>query len=121
MTKGAISMTAQQCKTTLTIDDNDHNCLAFSLPSGEKRLDLDDETNEQQILDLFNSILSSLIENDIIFELEVPESKKGSLYDEVANAYISQLNEELNRVKDKMEKYNISPNRNKAATSSEQD
>lgn len=114
-------MTAQQYKTILTVDDNNHNCLVFSLPSGEKRLDLDDETNEQQILDLFNSILSSLIENDILFELEVPEKKRGSLYDEVASAYITQLNEELNRVKNKMNKYNISQGKNKAATSPEQD
>lgn len=102
MTREDTFMTAQKLNATLEKSEEGANSLNFELPSGTKRLNLDDETNEAQVKELFNTLLTDLLEEEFEFCPVIPEDRKADLYGEVSSAYISQLNQEIARVRSKM-------------------
>ena len=100
-------MTAQIVKASLVLDDGGHNLLRFDVDGADQELDLDDETNEEQIKNLFDSLLMRMIDDQIQVVVDIPEERAHDLYGEVCTAYIEQLNIELARVQSKMNSFGL--------------
>lgn len=100
-------MTAQIVKASLVLDDDGHNLLRFDVDGTKQDLDLDDETNEEQIKNLFDSLLMRMIDEEIQVAVDIPDERSHDLYGEVCTAYIEQLNIELARVQSKMNSFGL--------------
>lgn len=107
LTKGVTFMTAQIVKASLVLDDDGHNLLRFDVGGTNQDLDLDDETNEEQIKNLFDALLMLMVDEEIQVTADIPEERARDLYGEVCTAYIEQLNTELGRVQSKMNSFGL--------------
>lgn len=108
MMREAIFMTVQVVKAVLTQRENGNNILRFNIGGADQDLNLDDETNEEQVKSVFDALLAQMVNEDIQVVADIPEERVHDLYGEVCAAYVTQLNTELSRVQSRMNSLGLS-------------
>lgn len=110
-------MTALIVKASLVLDDDGHNLLRFDIDGAKQDLNLDDETNEDQIKNLFDALLTQMVEKEVQVVSDIPEERTHDLYGEVCTAYIARLNTELGRVRSRMKSFGLCAHKDEESTS----
>lgn len=105
-------MTVQIVKAALFQRDDGDNILRFNIGGTNQDLNLDDETNEEQVKQVFDALLAQMVNEDIQVVADIPEERTRDLYGEVCAAYITQLNTELGRVQSRMNSLGLSKREN---------
>lgn len=85
-------------------EEPDKDILAFIFEDGEQKINLNTETCQGEIKEVFSKLLRLCIENDISLDFKVDEgygSGRG-LYIDVCSEYIKELQKELNIVKERL-------------------
>ena len=101
-------MTVQVVKAVLTQREDGNNILRFNIGGADQDLNLDDETNEEQVKSVFDALLAQMVNDDIQVVADIPEERVHELYGEVCAAYVTQLNTELSRVQSRMNSLGLS-------------
>ena len=86
----------------LLIADNEKDSLIFKIDEKNPnafQINLNSDSNQMQIKEVFSKLLEILIEQDIVLELVVDANYTKGLYKDVCKEYIKELNAEIENVK----------------------
>lgn len=86
------------------MEKDDVDCLVFKFESESMEVNLNDVSGQQDMKKVFSEILRMLCDNDIQLSLEVVEGYNRNLYKEVCSEYINDLNVEIKKVREEIEK-----------------
>ncbi len=85
---------------------SDADVLIFDLDDENKEkytVDLNSSSSQSSLKQVFSKLLNILLKEDIKLELEIDKDYKKGLYKDVCTEYISDLNQEILRVKEMMQ------------------
>ena len=83
------------------LTDNNVDYLEFTLSDGPHRVNINDSNNQLDLKNVFNKMIEMVYVSDVeIMPLDVDESCKGGLLEEVFKEYVQDLSGELNQVRD---------------------
>ena len=86
------------------MEDTNDDILAFMFDNAESVIHLNTDSCQIELKDIFSKLLTLCIENDIILNLIVADNYSRGLYKDVCTEYISELQRELDNVKDAIRK-----------------
>ena len=88
----------------LFAEGEDEDILAFCFAEGEGRISLNSDSSQVQMMEVFSKLVYLCINNDVELSLEIEEGYKRSLYKDVCQEYVRELQRELNNVTEKVRK-----------------
>lgn len=92
---------SQEIKVLLH-EDNEKDILTFLFEEREIGVNLNEVDGQQDLKDVFSTLLHLLEKQEIGLVLEIDSQYKKGLYIEVCNEYIQDLNRELQQVRTEM-------------------
>lgn len=90
-------------KVTLLEKDGE-DVLSFLFDEEEGIIELNSDSFQEQMKKVFSNLLKLTLENDVLLDFVVCEGYTRGLYKEVCEEYIKDLQEELDKIKDKIRK-----------------
>ena len=86
----------------LFAEGEDEDILAFCFAEGEGRISLNSASSQVQMMEVFSKLVYLCINNDVELSLEIEEGYKRSLYKDVCQEYVRELQREMNNVREKI-------------------
>lgn len=86
----------------LFAEGEDEDILAFCFAEGEGRISLNSDSSQVQMMEVFSKLVYLCINNDVELSLEIEEEYKRSLYKDVCQEYVRELQREMNNVREKI-------------------
>lgn len=86
-----------------TKDTND-DILAFMFDNAKSIIHLNTDSCQIELKEVFSKLLTLSLENDVILNLIIEDGYNRGLYKDVCTEYISELQRELDNVKDSIRK-----------------
>lgn len=98
--KGKVFM-KQEVIDVILDEKEDKDILSFMIDGEDNKylIDLNDDSSQLKIKEVFSKILEKLIDNDIILNFKCRDGYTKGLYIDVCREYIKDLNEEIRKVK----------------------
>ena len=89
-------------KVRLFAEGSDNDIMAFCFDDGEGRINLNSDSCQGQIKEVFARLARLCINNDVYLALEIDEDYSRSLYKDVCLEYIQELQREVDNIKGKI-------------------
>ena len=100
--RGKIFMNQITLNVKLFANGPDEDILAFLFEDAESRVNLNTDSCQAELKDVFSRLIKLSLNNDVSFNLIIEDSYGRGLYKDVCTEYIAELQRELDSVKDKI-------------------
>ena len=100
--KGRISMNQITLDVRLLAESEDVDALIFAFDEGELKVNLNTDSCQIELKEVFSKLIKLGIDNDVTLQLKIDEGYNRGLYKDVCIEYIDELQSELNNVLDKV-------------------
>ena len=98
--KGRISMNQITLEVELIAESTDDDILLFKFEDGDCRVNLNTDSCQVELKEVFSRLIKLSIENEITLSLRIQDGYSRGLYKDVCTEYISELQRELNNVRE---------------------
>ncbi len=88
----------------LFAESTDDDILAFQFEPDECRVNLNTDSCQAELKDVFSKLIKLSLSNDVTLNLIIEDGYGRGLYKDVCTEYITELQHELDTVKDKIRK-----------------
>lgn len=88
----------------LFAEGEDEDILAFCFEEGEGRINLNSDTCQAQMKEVFSKLVWLSVNNDVELSLVIEEGYARGLYKDVCQEYVRELQREMNNVREKIRK-----------------
>lgn len=85
-------------KAAILLEENGKDILKLELTGSEQRIDFN-SSDQSELRNVFYAVISELLNNDFEFEFKTAEGYSKTLYIEVADEYVKQLNNEMRTIR----------------------
>ena len=83
-------------------EDGTDDMLSFQFEDTESRVNLNTDSCQAELKEVFSKIIKLSLNNDVSFNLIIEDGYGRGLYKDVCTEYIAELQRELDSVKDKI-------------------
>ena len=95
----------------LTAENEEEDTLVFQFQNGDCKVNLNTDSCQAELKGIFSKLLYLCIENDVTLSLIIQDGYNRGLYKDVCKEYISELQRELDNIKDSIRR-EMAPSQN---------
>ena len=100
--KGRISMNQIILEVKLFAENTDDDILSFAFEDDECRVNLNSDSCQGELKEVFSKLVKLCLQNDVTLKMRIEDGYSRGLYKDVCSEYVTELQRELDRIKDRI-------------------